>query len=75
MGRPTASNANRMFSVALAQLVTVATKDHMDTIARSGVCSIYHFMRRVFPRIVRDYNSGPRDGISEVELNKALQVG
>jgi hypothetical protein len=74
MGRPVASIANRRFAIAIAKLITVPTGNQLDTVARSGVCSIFSFLRRLFPCIVRDGNSGLRDGISEVELNKALQV-
>jgi hypothetical protein len=74
MGRPTASKENKQFAVAVAKLVTMETGSPMDMIARSGQCSLYHFLKGQFPWIVRDGHFGVRDGVSEVELNKTLQV-
>ncbi len=74
MGRPAASAANRQFAVEFARLVTRRTDCHTSTIARCGVCSIYCLLKMVRPSIIRDANKGPREGISEVEFNKALQV-
>ncbi len=74
MGRPAASEANKNFAVAVAHLVTQRTDDPSDTIARCGKCSIFALLKIFSPAIVRDQDTGPRDGISEVELNKALQV-
>ena len=74
MGRPAASGENKQFAVALAHLVTHRTDNPSDTIARRGKCSIFALLKIFYPSIVRDNDKGPRDGISEVELNKALQV-
>ena len=74
MGRPVASISNRRFAVALANLLTRSTGCPHNAIARSGKCSIFSLLRVIRPSIVRDSDTGPRDGISEVEFNKALQV-
>ncbi len=74
MGRPAASKANKIFAVALAHLLTHHTDNPSDTIARCGKCSVFALLKLISPAIVRDNDTGPRDGISEVELNKALQV-
>ena len=75
MGRPAASTANKRFAVAMAQLVTRVTDDPQDTVPRCGTCSIYALVEIVRPSILRTFESGPRDGVSEVEFNKSLQVG
>ncbi len=74
MGRSAASEKNKAVAVAFAQLVTQKTDNPDDIIARCGKCSIYAVLKEVCPLIVRDENSGPRERISEVEINKALQV-
>ena len=74
MGRPAASKANRRFAVDFAHLVTRRTDVLGSTIARCGKCSIYSLLKSASPAVVRDANTGPRDGISEVEFNKELQV-
>jgi hypothetical protein len=58
--------------LALARILTRFTGDAYDIVARCGVCGVYSAVGEVFPRIVR---AGARDGVSEVELNKVLQVG
>ena len=58
----------------MACLVTAETDNPNDTVARCGPYSIFALMKQACPAIVRDAASGPRDGLSEVELNKALQV-
>ena len=73
MGRPAASDANRRFAVSFANLLTRRT-DYHSTIARCGTCSLYDLLKSARPAIARDANTGPRDGISEAEFNKALQV-
>jgi hypothetical protein len=74
MGRPAASEENRKLAVAMALTVTRRSISSHDTIARCGKCSIFALFKLLSPGNVRDSNSGPRDGISEVEFNKALQV-
>jgi hypothetical protein len=74
MGRPAASLHSKRFALDMASLVTVATENPNDTIARCGPCSIFALVKQVYPAIVREFDSGPRDGLSEIELNKALQV-
>ena len=73
MGRPAASLHNKRFALGVASLVTIATDDSKDTVARCGTCSIFALVNRVCPAIIRG-NDGPRDGLTEMELNKALQV-
>ena len=74
MGRPAASEANRGLAVRFANLLTRRTDNPYSTIARCGPCSIYGLLKSAIPTVVRDTNAGPRDGISEVEFNKVLQV-
>ncbi len=77
MGRPAASKENKKLAVAIAVMVTRKTDQTGspdDTIARSGKCSIYALLNLLIPNIIRSTDSGIRDGISEVEFNKALQV-
>ena len=72
MGRPTASDTNRRAALALARMLTRLTGDADDIVARCGECGLHSAVQEVFPQIVR---ARARDGISEVELNKVLQVG
>jgi hypothetical protein len=74
MGRPAASEANKNLAVAIALTVTRDTTSKHDTVARGGICSIYALFKLLRPGAVRENSLGPRDGISEVEFNKALQV-
>ncbi len=74
MGRPAASPANKKLAVSIALMVTRQTDKSSDTIARGGMCSIFELLKSVSPTITRQNNEGPRDGITEIELNKALQV-
>jgi hypothetical protein len=74
MGRPAVSTANKRLAVSIALMLTRQTDNPSDTIARCGKCSIFALLKVLSPTIIRENNSGPRDGISEVELNKALQV-
>jgi hypothetical protein len=55
-------------------MVTRKTDNPSNTVARSGKCSIYALLKVLCPSIIRNNNSGLRDGISEVEFNKVLQV-
>ncbi len=74
MGRPAASLQNKHVAIAIAKLVTAETEYHSDTVARCGPCSIFAIVKHACPAIIRQSDSGPRDGLSEVELNKVLQV-
>jgi hypothetical protein len=74
MGRPTASKENKALAVAIASLATKPTNNPEDIVARCGSCSLFIMLKSICPIIVRDWDMGPRDGVSEVELNKALQV-
>jgi hypothetical protein len=71
MGRPTASDTNRRAGLALVRALTRLTADALDIVARCGGCGLYSAVGELLPQIVR---AGARDGISEVELNKTLQV-
>jgi hypothetical protein len=74
MGRPAASKENKAISSAFGQLVSQATTSSQDLVARHGECSIYSLLKEICPSIVRDDNTGARNGISETEFNKVLQV-
>lgn len=74
MGRPAASEANKQLSVLFANLITCRSDSRGSTIARCGKCSIYALFKSVIPDAVRDLQTGTRDGVSEVEFNKVLQV-
>ena len=74
MGRPAVSPANKKIAVSIALMVTRKTDNPSDTIARSGKCSIFTLLKILSPSIIRENKEGPRDGITEIEFNKALQV-
>ncbi len=74
MVRPAASDINKAVALTFAPSVTQITQDPADTVARCGRCSLYSALRDVYPQTVRDGLSGVRDGVSEMEFNKTLQV-
>ena len=74
MGRPSASESNKLIALALAKAITRQTNDTEDSLARCGRCSLFATLQEIFPHTVRDSCTGERDGISEVEFNKILQV-
>lgn len=74
MGRPAASETNKALALEFARLVTEKTDNPNDIIARSGSLSMYSALVATCPSIIRRDNTGPRDGISEAEFNKVLQV-
>ena len=74
MGRPAASPENKKLAVSIALMLTRQTDSSGDTIARCGKCSIFALLKILIPTIIRENEAGPRDGISEIEFNKALQV-
>jgi hypothetical protein len=74
MVRPIASDKNKAIALTFAASVTQFTHDTEDTVARCGRCGLFSALRKVYPQSVRDEHSGARDGISEMELNKTLQV-
>ena len=74
MGRPVASERNKYVAVAFAKLMMEQTNNADDIVARCGLCSVYALLKCACPTVVREGNIGPRDGVSEVEFNKALQV-
>ncbi len=74
MGRPCASKENKRAALAFASIVTKQTMDHDDLLARCGRCSLFAALQEMYPHIIREADTGDRDGISEVEFNKFLQV-
>ena len=74
MVRPVASELNRAIALAFAASVTQITRDTVDTVARNGRCGLFSALKDVYPQIARDELSRVRDGVSEMEFNKTLQV-
>ncbi len=74
MGRPCASEENKMAALAFASIITKQTMNHDDLLARCGRCSLFATLQQMYPHIIREADTGDRDGISEVEFNKLLQV-
>ena len=74
MGRPCASKENKLAALAFAKIVTKHSNELDDLLARCGRCSLFATLQEMFPHIIRENDSGDRDGISEVEFNKLLQV-
>ena len=74
MGRPTASEANKYVAVAFARLMIEQTGKAEDVVARCGFCSVFALLKCSYPIVVRDGTVVPRDGVSEAEFNKLLQV-
>jgi hypothetical protein len=74
MVRPVGSDVNKAIALAFAASVTRITRDTDDTVARNGHCGLFSALRDVYPKTVRDEISGVRDGVSEMEFNKTLQV-
>jgi hypothetical protein len=74
MGRPSASQENKMLALAFANIVTRHSTNPDDMIARCGRCSLFATLQQMIPGMIRDGECGDRDGISEVEFNKLLQV-
>ena len=74
MGRPSASGTNKRFSISIAQIITYHSDNDEEMIARCGKCSVFAVLNATCPEIVRNEDSQPRDGITEVEFNKVLQV-
>jgi hypothetical protein len=74
MVRPSGSPANRMIALEFAKLVTRQTGDDEDLVACCGRCSLFSTLQETFPNMARDNSGSERDGLSEVEYNKLLQV-
>jgi hypothetical protein len=72
MGRPSASEANKSFALEFAKLVTQRSDNPDDLVARCGQCSIFSALRDVCPDLIRD--AANREGLTEIEYNKMLQV-
>jgi hypothetical protein len=74
MVRPVASDTNKAIALTFTACISRTTQDTTDFVARCGRCGLFSALRDVYPQIVRDGLSGARDGISEMEFNKTLQV-
>ena len=74
MGRPSASPENKTIALEFAKVVTRKTSSSYDLLARCGRCSLFSALREMFPQIVREGTRLARDGLTEVEFNKLLQV-
>ena len=74
MGRPSASPENKTIALEFAKVVTRKTSSSYDLLARCGRCSLFSALQEMFPQIVRDGTRLARDGLTEVEFNKLLQV-
>ena len=61
-------------ALAYAKSVTIQTGDPDDLLPRSGNCSLFCILQEMHPQIVRNGFDGQRNGISEVELDKSLEV-
>ncbi len=72
MGRPSATTLHKMMATAFAKIVTKETCDIDDFVARCGKLSLYSAFVEIFPQLVRSEVN--KEGISEVEFNKTLQV-
>ncbi len=70
MGRPKASQSIRDFAITFANVVTISSSSPCDWVAKNGCYSIYQLLAVLAPRACRAFN---RNGISEPELNKALE--
>ena len=62
-----------MIAIEFAKAVTRKTSNPKDLLARCGRCSLFSTLQEMFPQIVRS-GTYPH-GLTEVELNKLLQVG
>ena len=74
MGRPTGSPTNRHIALEFSRIVTRPTGNEDDLLARCGQCSLFSTLQEMFPCTIRDGTGGERDGLSESEFNKLLQV-
>ena len=72
MGRAKASNLSREFSITFANVVSVPSNAKNDWIAKNGCFSLFKLLSAIAPKACRGYG-GDRQGISEAELNKALE--
>lgn len=74
MGRAAASEVNKAVALAFAKIITQRSEDPHDLVARCGRYSIYSTFRDMYPFLVREGQLDNREGVSEVEFNKVLQV-
>jgi hypothetical protein len=74
MVRPVAYDLNKAVAVSFAATITKTTQETTDLVARCGRCGLFSALRDVYPQTTRNEFSGIRDGVSEMEFNKSLQV-
>ncbi len=74
MVRPVGSDVNKAISLYFAASITKFTDNYADIVARCGRCGLFSALSSIYPQTVRDGYFGSRDGISEMEFNKILQV-
>jgi hypothetical protein len=74
MVRPVASETNKAIALSFTTAVTQITHETVDVVARCGRCGLFSALSEVYPHTVREKLSGVRDGVSEMEFNKTLQV-
>jgi hypothetical protein len=74
MGRAAASEVNKTIALAFAKIITQRTDNPHELVARCGRYSIYSTFQEMFPYLVREGHLENREGVSEVEFNKVLQV-
>jgi len=72
MGRPVASTQNKVIGICFAKSAIKTTDAKMDLVARSGPYSVYQALTEVYPLCIQAQTNF-RDGLTEVQLNKALQ--
>ena len=72
MGRAKASHICREFSITFANVVSVPSNAKNDWIAKNGCFSLFKLLSTIAPMACRS-PGGDRHGISEAELNKALE--
>ena len=63
-----------MIALTFAKAITRHTGDAEDLIARCGRCCLFSTLQEMFPLATRSGPDGHKDGVSEVEFNKLLQV-
>eukprot|EP00961_Rhodomonas_salina_P113020 1520548-Rhodomonas_salina.1 len=72
MGRPSASQQNKVLGICFAKTMCKATDSKKDFVARSGPYSMFMAIKEIYPLCIRE-ETFFRDGLNEVQLNKALQ--
>lgn len=72
MGKPAPSFHKNVIGICIAKTACASTGNKLDLVARSGQYSIFRAVKEIYNPCIRDEISS-RDGITEVQLNKALQ--